>query len=131
MSLNKKVGRILAICGTALFLTTPVLASGGNSGNSPDDETSLIAVGSHLLLAGKGHGPGDGTGNSGSGPKDGTGNGPGDCTTGVFAIDPNTLLARGGNGNGGHGPGDGTGNGGNGPADGTGNGPGTGTCTNS
>lgn len=90
------------------------------------------------VMAGNGHGPGDGTGTS-DGPQDGTGNGPGtgDClNSAVFTLDHSQLLARGGNGNGnggergGHGPGDGTGNGGDGPQDGTGFGPGTGDCLN-
>jgi len=91
------------------------------------------------VLAGNGHGPGDGSG-TGDGPQDGTGNGPGtgDClNSAVFTLDNSLLLARGGNGNGGNGngnggngPGDGTGNDGDGPKDGTGNGPGTGDCLN-
>ena len=99
----------------------------------------LIAAAISMLagpvMAGNGHGPGDGTGNGGNGPQDGTGNGPGtgDClNAAVFTLDQN-LIVRGGNGNGGNGPGDGTGNGGNGPGDGTGNGngDGTGICLNS
>lgn len=97
---------------------------------------AIVGLLSGPVLAGNGHGPGDGTGNDGAEPKDGSGYGPGDCSAAFSAIDNQLLLVRGGNGNGGsgdnggHGPGDGTGSGGEGPQDGTGNGPGTGTCVN-
>ncbi len=105
MKISTKLGRLFLTCAIVCLLSGPV-------------------------LAGNGHGPGDGTGNDGAGPKDGSGDGPGDCSAAFTTIDNQLLLARGGNGNGGHGPGDGTGSGGAGPRDGTGKGPGTGTCVN-
>jgi len=66
-------------------------------------------------IFGKGHGPGDGTGNGGSGPKDGTGNGSkqGTCTRFIPDTPHEGILLSGrGNGSGkgqGAGPHDGSG----------------------
>ena len=65
-----------------------------------------------MTISGKGHGPGNGTGNGGSGPKDGTGNGrkQGTCTN-LISDTPNDGILISGEGNGsgkGSGPHDGS-----------------------
>ena len=73
------------------------------------------------VIAGNGHGPGDGSG-TGDAPGDGTGNGPGtgDCLDMVIFNNNNILLTKGGNGGGSGGNGSGNSGGGYGPGDGTG-----------
>lgn len=118
-----KVGCVAVL---AVMMSFPVWAADETSHNNNGVE----------LLAGRGHGPGNGTGNGGSGPQDGTGNGPkwGDCLfPDADMADTPVILAKGGRGGGnggGNGPGDGSGNGGRGPGDGSGNGSKSGTCIN-
>jgi hypothetical protein len=80
-------------------------------------DNSTLNTNDNLILAGRGHGPGDGTGNGGSGPQDGSGNGSkqGTCPNLKTDVQKDAFnLARRGNcGNGsGTGQGGGTGTGG-------------------
>jgi hypothetical protein len=118
----KKFNVVATVClavGFAVFMAADSSIAAGN------------ILGKDTQISGKGHGPGDGTGNGGSGPKDGTGNGSkqGSCTNLISDLPVDGLLIAGkGNGKG-YGPGDGTGNGGSGPKDGSGYGSKSGTCT--
>jgi hypothetical protein len=107
----KKFNVLFTVClavGFAMFMAADSSIAAGN------------ILEKDMKIFGKGHGPGDGTGNGGSGPKDGTGNGSkkGTCTN-LISNTPNDGILISGKGNG-----DGEGNGagphnGSGPRSGT------------